>query len=118
MTPSYVSFETVLEKEGIIFQYHSQVTVASYTSREINVDNQTYIFKKIRTPILVNPLGIEQKDGVAIASRERAFLDILYINKDYHFDNLRSIDWDKVFEILPIYKNKRLVKLVNKYYTP
>ena len=44
-TPSYVSFETVLAKEGIIFQYYGQIFVASYLTREISCDNKTYSFK-------------------------------------------------------------------------
>ena len=36
--------------------------------------------------------------------------------EDYHFDNLDSLDWDKVFEILPIYHNKRMEKKVREYF--
>jgi hypothetical protein len=53
--------------------------------------------------VLTNTIGIEHKDGIATASKERAFLDRVYVTKDYHFDNLRSLDWNKVMEILPIY---------------
>jgi hypothetical protein len=51
-----------------------------------------------------------------IASAERAFLDIIYLNKNYYFDNLSNLNWDKVFEILPIYQNKNMIKMVNKHY--
>jgi hypothetical protein len=61
-------------------------------------------------------MGVEHKDGYAIATRERAFLDRMYVSKDYHFDNVTNLNWDKVFEILPIYKNKRLQKKVNEYF--
>jgi len=46
---------------------------------------------------------------------ERAFLDTLYLYKNYHFDNLSPINWKKVFEILPIYRNKALEKRVKNY---
>lgn len=46
-SPTYVSFETVLAKEGIIFQYYNTIFSASYLSREIVCDGQTYSFKKI-----------------------------------------------------------------------
>ena len=49
-TPSYVSFETVLSREGVIFQFYSQVFVASYLTREITIDDQLYSFRKIRNP--------------------------------------------------------------------
>ena len=51
-----------------------------------------------------------------IASKERAFLDMLYLYKEYHFDNLESINWEKVAEILPIYGgNKRMAAKLKKY---
>ena len=115
-TPSYVSFETVLTKAGVVFQYYSQIFVASYLTREITADGQKYSYKKIKDTILTNPLGIEIKENYSIASLERAFLDILYLYKDYHFDNLSPLNWDKVFEILPIYDNKQMEKKVKQYY--
>lgn len=113
-TPSYVSFETVLVQSGINFQYYSQIFVASYMTRSITVDNQIFSYKKIKGTILINPLGIENNHETSIATPERAFLDTLYIHTDYHFDHLDSLDWDKVFEILPIYQNKRMEKKVKE----
>lgn len=116
-TPSYVSFETVLVKAGIVFQYYGQIFVASYLTREIVADNQTYSYKRIKDVILTNHAGIENQDNYSIASLERAFLDILYIYKDYHFDNLSPLNWEKVYEILPIYGgNKRMAKKVRQYH--
>ncbi len=115
-TPSYVSFETVLSQEGVIFQFNDKIVVASYLSREIIVDRQTYSYRKIKTLVLVNTIGIENINETSIATKERAILDTLYVNADYQFDNLRSIKWEKVFEILPIYQNHRMVKRVNSLY--
>jgi len=115
-TPSYVSFETVLSQEGVIFQFYSQIFVASYLTREITVEGQRYSFRKIRNPILTDSAGVEHREESSFASRERALLDTLYLNSDYHFDNLGGINWDKVAEILPIYDNQRMAKKVNKIY--
>jgi predicted transcriptional regulator of viral defense system len=116
-TPSYVSFETVLGRAGVTFQYYSQIFIASYITREIKADDQKYSYRKIKDKILTNHLGVEAKDNYSVASAERAFLDIVYLNKDYHFDNLLILNWDKVFEILPIYGgNKRMEKIVKKYH--
>lgn len=111
-TPAYVSFETVLAEAGIIFQYYSPIFIASYLTREIAIDNQTYTYRRIKNTILTDTTGVENKDEFSKATKERAFLDTLYINTDYHFDNLGSLDWDKIFEILPIYDNKRMTKKV------
>lgn len=114
--PSYVSFETVLGASGMIFQYYGDIFIASYLKREIKSDGQTYSFLKMKDSILNNPKGIDQTGEYAIASKERAFLDTIYRSKKYYLDNLSPLDWDKVFEILPIYNNKKMAKTVQKYY--
>jgi len=115
-TPSYVGFETVLAKAGVIFQFYSQIFVASYLTRELTIDGQNYSFKKIKNSVLTNRAGIEVKDNYFLASPERAFLDVIYLNKEYYFDNLTDINWTKVLEILPIYGgNKRMALKIKKY---
>lgn len=115
-TPAYVSFETVLTQAGINFQFYEKITIASYQTREIIIDGQTYSYKKIRDSVLTDPTGVEHRDEISIASPERAFLDTVYIHKDYHFDYLNSLDWNKIFKILPIYKNKRMAKKVSEFF--
>ncbi len=115
-TPSYISFETVLTKEGLIFQYQKTITMASYLTREINIKNQLYSFKKIKDSVLINNAGVVNEGQTSVATKERAFLDTLYLNSNYHFDNLRSIDWDKIHDLQPIYNNQRMTKVVNKLF--
>ena len=109
-TPSYVSLETVLVKEGLVFQYQTGITSAAYLTRTLTIDGQSYIYKKIKNSVLLNPAGV----GGLTASKERAFLDMLYLNRDYHFDNLRSLDWVKIDNLLPLYANQRLEGVVKK----
>ena len=115
-TPSYISFETVLTRTGINFQYYGNIFVATYVTREIEADGHRISFIRIKDYVLSNTSGIEHEDGIAMATKERAFLDRVYISKDYHFDNLDFLDFDKVFEILPIYHNKRMEKKVKTYF--
>lgn len=115
-TPSYVSFETVLTHSGINFQYYGNLFIASYVTREIEADGQKISFIRMKDYVLSNTIGIEHKNDVAIATKERAFLDRIYVSKDYHFDHLDVLDWDKVFEILPIYRNQRMNKKVEEYF--
>ena len=115
-TPSYISLETVLEKEGIVFQKYKTVFVSSYLSRRIKVENQEIFYRKIKDEILLNSLGINEENYYFIASKERAFLDAVFLYKDYHFDNLRPLDWEKIKEIEKIYSSKVLVKRVTQYY--
>jgi len=115
-TPSYISFETVLTRAGINFQHYGNIFVATYVTREIEADGQKISFVRMKDYVLSNTTGIEHADGIATATKERAFLDRIYISKDYHFDNLNALDWNKIFEILPIYNNKRMEKKVKSYF--
>lgn len=115
-TPSYISFESVLAREGMIFQHYKEIFVASYKTRSIVSDNQTYSYRRIKGLVLTNPAGVENTEEYSIASKERAFLDTVYVNKEYHFDNLSPLDWDKVFEILPAYSNIAMEKRVKALY--
>lgn len=114
-TPAYISFETVLSRAGVIFQNYNQIFISSYLSREIKVDEQKYVYRKIKDLILINDTGIIQKNNYSIATPERAFLDMLYLNKNYHFDNLSVLNWDKVLKILPIYSSKRMEQEIKNY---
>ena len=115
-TPSYISFETVLVEAGVIFQYYATIFAATYQSKEIVCDGQEYSYKKLKDNILVNTTGIENRGTYFIASPERAFLDVLYLNKNYYFDNLSAFNFDKVLSILPIYQNKRMEKVVHEQF--
>jgi hypothetical protein len=107
----------VLVRAGINFQYYQKIFVASYLSREIKINNQVYYYRKINDSILTNSQSLENKGNYFVALPERAFLDVIYLNKDYHFDNLSILNWDKVFEILPIYgNNQRMEKALKQYY--
>jgi predicted transcriptional regulator of viral defense system len=115
-TPSYVSFETILLEAGIIFQHYTTIFVATYQTKNIICDSQAYSFRKIKDTILTNTAGIENRGNYFAATKERAFLDVLYLNKDYHFDNLSPLDFNKVLTLLPIYNNKRMIKKVHAYF--
>lgn len=115
-TPSYISLETVLAKEGIIFQKYATIFVVSYLTRRIKVVGQEIFYRKIRDEVLLNNLGVREEGNCFIASRERAFLDAIFLYKDYHFDNLRPLDWEKVKEVSRIYASKTLEKRVAEYY--
>lgn len=114
-TPSYISLEYVLQKAGIVFQYDSRITAVSYLSRTIEVAGQTYLFRKIKGDILLNTAGVIRQDNhINIATAERAFLDLLYLNTDYYFDNLNPLNKQLVYKFLPRYQSKALSVKANK----
>jgi predicted transcriptional regulator of viral defense system len=114
--PSYISLETVLLSAGITFQHYERIFSASYLTRTVEVDGHTFQYHQMSKQILLNKHGLIEHDNLTIASAERAFLDALYLYKDYHFDNLGALDWDKVFELAHLYESKALRKRMGEYH--
>ncbi len=114
-SPSYISLEYVLQKAGLVFQYDTKITSVSYLRRDIEITDQTYSFRKIKGEILVNTLGIlRQENNINIATPERAFLDILYLDANYYIDNSNPLDKAVINKLLPLYKSKALSLRVKK----
>jgi hypothetical protein len=114
--PSYISLEYVLQKAGVIFQYDPRITSVSYLSRTIEVESITYSFRKLKGELLVNTTGIIRQNNLNMASPERAFLDTLYLNKDYYFDNLNPLNEELIIKLLPIYQSESFSKKVAKLF--
>lgn len=114
-TPSYLSLDYVLQKEGVIFQYDSTITAVSYLSRALEIDGWKIKYSKIKDSILFNTTGVlSNPNGLNVATTERAFLDILYLKGELHFDSINTINTKLVQELLPIYESKALEKRVMK----
>lgn len=114
-TPSYLSLEYVLQKEGIIFQYDRTITAVSYLSRVVEIDGWNIKYRKIKDAVLLNTTGvISNPDGINIATKERAFLDMLYLNGEVYFDSINTLNKKHVLDLLPIYETKALEKTVKK----
>lgn len=113
LSPSYISLEYVLARAGITFQYNSAITCISYQNRTIEVDGHSYVFRKINPMLWANMIGIEQHDNIAIATPERAFLDMIYLSAGQcYFDNLHPLNKDLIQRILPTYNSLILTKRV------
>lgn len=111
--PSYITLEYVLQQTGIIFQYDSRYTSVSYLSREIEVDGKIFSYRRIKEEIIMDTTGIVRNaDNINIATPERAFLDMLYLNKEFYFDNLNPLDRQLIDRIIPAYKSIALEKRV------
>lgn len=113
-TPSYISLQYVLQRSGIIFQYNSEVTLASYLNRSVDLGGQALAYRKVKGSVLVNTRGILREKGINIAIVERAFLDLCYLDGDFYFDNLHPLNREKISELLPVYQNAALTKRVTK----
>ena len=109
-TPSYLSLEYVLQKAGVLFQFDSRITAVSYLSRSVETDDYLVAYRKIKNEILINMLGINRNGNLNIATPERAFLDMLYLNSSYYFDNVKVLNESLIHHLLPVYNSKTLTK--------
>lgn len=114
-TPSYISLETVLQKAGVTFQYYERIFAVSYLTREIRVGDITIQYRRIDRSVLTNTEGVIRTPGYFIASPERAFLDAVAIYKNYFFDHLGVLDWNKIRTLKTIYHSSALEKRVRSY---
>ena len=113
LKPSYISMEYVLARAGVTFQYSDEITCVSYQGRTIEIDGKSYVFRQINPMIWANMQGIEQRDNIAIATPERAFLDMMYLSSGQcYFDNLHPLNKKKVQQLLPLYNSPTLTKRV------
>lgn len=115
-TPSYLSLEYVLQKAGVVFQYDSRLSLVSYLSRSVEIDEAAFFYRRIKGEILANTMGIECRGNINRATPERAFLDVMYLNADYYFDNLRPLDYKTIIGMLPMYNCKRMEVRVKRLF--
>ncbi len=114
-TPSYISLEYVLQQAGVLFQFDSRITSVSYLSRELDIDGKSFLYRRIKEEIIMDRTGIIQvADTVNMATPERAFLDLLYLNKSFYFDNLQPLKRQRIKQLLPIYNSAALLKTTDK----
>ncbi len=111
---SYVSLETVLKKEWIIFQYYDEFFLVSDDNLQKKVQENIFKYFKIKDSVLLNQLGLEHRKYYIIATKERAICDRIYLSKNYYFDDLSEVDFEKMEEISKIYNNKRVILEVKK----
>lgn len=72
---SYISLETVLQKEWVIFQdYENTVTLISDKSFEQKIDTKIYSFYKIKDTILLNTIGIKDMGKYMMATKEEQYV--------------------------------------------
>lgn len=116
--PSYISMEYVLQRAGVVFQWDESITCVSYLSRTVEVEGRVYRYRKINPELWIGMEGIVQRENIAMAVPERAFLDMMYLSAgNCFFDNLRPLSVKRIRELLPLYRSaslkERVAKLLN-----
>jgi len=93
---SYLSCETILAKNGIIFQKIEPFTFCSAKNRRIKIGDYSYLSRQLADKYLFHKSGVVNTGRHLEATSDRAIADMLYFNPRYHFDNAQNIDWDQV----------------------
>jgi predicted transcriptional regulator of viral defense system len=94
---AYISCETVLFQSGIIHSPSQAITLVSEKSLHFNIGQTRYRSRKLKHVFLFNPIGVEKKGGIAVASTERAVADLLYFNPNAYLEGL--VDWNRVSQL-------------------
>lgn len=93
---TYLSTESVLAPAGVISPLTYAYTFVSDQPKKVAIGARFFIFRKLKDDYLYNPTGIENRNGIFVATLERAVADMLYFNPKYHFDLQDSIDFKMV----------------------
>ncbi len=109
---SYISLQTVLSREGIIFQeYGNMITLVSDNTLTKKIGTQKFSYHKIRNNILVNPLGIISTEKYDIASPERAICDYIYLYKQTSFDAPEHLNISLLEKLQTIYPQSTVLNI-------
>jgi predicted transcriptional regulator of viral defense system len=96
---AYVSLESILVRNGVIFQELHSIIYVSDRTKSFEVNNKKYKVRQMNPRHLYNTAGIIRVANHYEASIERAVADMLYYNPKYHFDNVRGLDFDSVVKL-------------------
>jgi len=121
---SYLSLEFALAYYNMIGTYSEEKIrpILPTSTRSISISDGLYIdFKKLSKDLI---FGFEVKDGIKVATKEKAFLDTLYFylkGTKFYFDiysdiDVQSLNKKKLFSYLKKYKNPKFIKFVKGYF--
>ncbi len=113
---SYASFETVLARSGVIFQWYDKIISASDRNLSLKNSYGKFLFRRLPENVLLDRQGIINKGGYFIATAERALCDKIYKDGLSYFDDLSGIDKKKIMAMAKIYNNKRLEKDIKRLF--
>lgn len=112
LKPSYISSYTALAVHGIVFQLYSSIYSMALKSKQLEVNNETFVYHQLKEKVFYDSSGIEDKVTYLIAGPERAICDSLYLCPGLSFDSFNGVDFNYLREVSKIYHNKRLEKEV------
>ena len=83
---AYVSCETVLFDAGLINQRPTEITIVSNISKRFSLLGHQYRSRKMNDGGLYNTTGIILRNGIRLATPDRAKRDMTYFNPKKYYD--------------------------------
>jgi len=96
---TYLSLESVLVQKGVIFQAVNSYTFVCDISKQVSINHLNFSYRQLASQFLFNLSGIEDQNGVLVATVERAVADMHYFNPKYYLDLNSEINWQEVKKI-------------------
>ena len=84
---SYVTTETVLQKEGLITQNVPTITLMGSKSSKFSFNHHDYFCRYVNSRFLINRIGITDDTKYSIANTGRAVVDLRHVDPNYYIDN-------------------------------
>lgn len=119
--PSYISYMTALMKYGVTTQVQRNYFESCSLKRTkvFNVKGIEFKYYKIRKDYY---FGFERKDNIFLATKEKAFIDALYLycfgkyRIDFSSLDLDKLDKEKIIEIIGVFpsRTKKIVRKICK----
>jgi len=126
--PSYVSLEYALSFYGFIPERAFQVTsITSKKTTEFVNAYGTFFYRNLKTELFFGYTNLRDENGMQIllAEKEKAFLDLLYLNlsqinpdhpnfleESYRFENLDELDKSRLLNYSEKFQSKKLIRLI------
>lgn len=112
IVPSYISLETALLRQGIMFQPTAAIMSLAPYAKIIRVGGREYRYYAMSTDMLLNPSGLKRVNKVLMAGTERAIDDLLYLRRQPDLANFEAIDQAVLKDIAAIYPGEQVKKRV------
>lgn len=115
ITPSYVSFQSALAFAGVSFQNRKEIGSVAGLNYRKKIGDTAYIYYTMKKLLLFSMEGIFTRDGVTIASPERAILDSFYFNFLPDIDNEEKLNKEYLLKLSVLYP-KTVQEKAKKFY--
>jgi predicted transcriptional regulator of viral defense system len=115
VSPSYVSFQAALFRAGINFQERREIGSVATRDCQKKVEGVIYTYVAMKKDLFFNREGVVTREGVSIATPERAILDSFYFGYLPDIDDANKLNKTTLAKLSALYPKtvqKKMEKLL------